>query len=86
MTVTLSTPLHKKNGFLLPPTIIEEISLRPPKLKDLKELCIIPESPKFNESMKILISRLSGVPAETLENLDIRDYFKLVKIVADSMI
>ena len=70
MIVKLDYPL-KKPG-LMGDTIIEQVELRMPTVKDLRGLSFAP--PHDQTAFALLVSRVSGLPMPLLDKMVITDY------------
>lgn len=72
--IKLKHPLEQDSffNFMKTPLIINSISLRRPKAKDIIGLNFV-DPEKTTESMLVLISRLSGYKIELVSQLDMTD-------------
>lgn len=61
--------------------LVHEISIRRPKVRDL----LVASKKDVNESEREvnLIANLAEVPAETIQDLDMRDYLKIQEVLKD---
>lgn len=80
MKVKLYFPLRMKTNFGLKTVLIEEVTVRRPKFKDLEGIPLT--YPMDSESMKIYISRLSGIPLELMDDLDLADFTNINEAIA----
>lgn len=73
LTITLSKPI-KLTG--TEETVITEISLHEPNLSQLSQFIKKTQKETAVESMKYLISIVSGLPMPVLDQIGVRDFYK----------
>jgi hypothetical protein len=67
-----------------PPEDLKEITLRRPKVRDIKEVMSLKGLDDLDRDL-LLVEKLSGVPKEVLEELDVEDWAKIQKALAEMM-
>ena len=63
---------------------LKEIKIRRPKVRDIKEVMSLKDLDDLDRDL-LLLERLSGVPKQVLEELDIADWTKLQTALAEMM-
>ena len=81
MKVKLYFPLSLKTNFGLKTILIEEVTVRRPKVKDLEGLNIA--DPYDQKPIKTYISRLTGIPLELIDDLDHADFISINNAIAE---
>lgn len=73
-----------ENPIKIDGVLVHEISLRRPKVRDL----LVASKKDVNESEREvnLIANLAEVPAETIQDLDMRDYLKIQEVLKDFLV
>jgi len=63
---------------------LKEIRIRRPKVKDIKEVMSLKNLEDLDRDL-LLLEKLTGVPKQVLEELDIADWTKLQTALAEMM-
>jgi len=63
---------------------LKEIKIRRPKLRDIKEVMSLKDLDDLDRDL-LLLEKLTGVPKQVLEELDIADWTKLQTALAEMM-
>jgi len=63
---------------------LKEIRIRRPKVKDIKEVMSLKNLEDLDRDL-LLLEKLTGVPKQVLEELDIADWTKLQTVLAEMM-
>jgi hypothetical protein len=63
---------------------LKEVTLRRPKVRDIKEVMSLKGLDDLDRDL-LLVEKLSGVPKEVLEELDVEDWAKIQKVLAEMM-
>lgn len=63
---------------------LKEIKIRRPKVRDIKEVMSLKDLDDLDRDL-LLLEKLTGVPKQVLEELDIADWTKLQTALAEMM-
>ena len=63
---------------------LKELKIRRPKVRDIKEVMSLKDLDDLDRDL-ILLEKLTGVPKQVLEELDIADWTKLQSALAEMM-
>lgn len=77
MKIKLQYPLSIKTTFGLKTILIETVTLRRPRMKDLEDVNLQAPPEKLAQELAVFISRLSNLPLESVRELDLVDYMKI---------